>query len=63
MDEPVDLNILIGQNIYCHISFIHGYGKFFVYLEKDKASQVQESINSFMKTTSDTVSEYSLHHI
>ncbi|GLV42845.1 tudor [Carabus blaptoides fortunei] len=52
MDEAIDLNVLIGQNIYCHIRFIQGLHRFFVYLEKDKAAQVEESINAYMKTAS-----------
>lgn len=51
VDEPVDLNVLLSQNINVKVSYVEDYNVFYVHLEKEKAATINEAINTFMQKT------------
>ncbi|CAH2981454.1 unnamed protein product [Chilo suppressalis] len=46
-DEAIDLTIIVGQQILCRVTHVDSMNKFFVQLDLDKATLVENAIASF----------------
>ncbi|XP_049706830.2 maternal protein tudor isoform X1 [Helicoverpa armigera] len=46
-DEAIDLTIIVGQQILCRVTHVESFEKFYVQLDMDKATLVEEAIANF----------------
>ncbi|XP_050666481.1 tudor domain-containing 6-like isoform X3 [Leptidea sinapis] len=46
-DEPIDLTIIIGQQILCRVTHVESYDKFYVQLDLEKARLVERAIDEY----------------
>lgn len=46
-DEAIDLTIIVGQQILCRVTHVDSINKFYVQLDLDKATLVDNAIASF----------------
>ncbi|XP_032520783.2 maternal protein tudor-like isoform X1 [Danaus plexippus] len=46
-DEPIDLTIIVGQQMLCKVTFVESFQKFYVQLDLDKADLVESAIANY----------------
>ncbi|CAG9561418.1 unnamed protein product [Danaus chrysippus] len=46
-DEPIDLTIIVGQQMLCKVTFVESFEKFYVQLDLDKADLVESAIANY----------------
>lgn len=46
-DEAIDLTIIVGQQILCRVTHVESFEKFYVQLDLDKATLVENALANF----------------